>query len=313
MKWLIATGKRIFLISFVFSHLTHCVLGQIMDSADLSGGGIFSPGLKAVMIDSGFSFTEGPAVDKKGNIYFTDQPNNKIWKYDTDGRLSVFLENAGRSNGMYFDAKGNLISCADEHDQLWSVDPKGNITVLVKDYHGHLLNGPNDLWIDPGGGIYITDPYFQRDYWTRKEADTALGGEKVYYLPPGKTELVLADSETVKPNGIIGTPDGKFLYVADMGKWKTYRYEINKDGTLKNKQVFVNEASDGMTIDSRGDIYLTGKGVTVYNPEGKKIAHINIPEKWTANICFGGQDRRILFITASKSIYVMPTLVKGVE
>jgi gluconolactonase len=297
----------------VFFSLMNRVSAQPVDSPDLVKNGILKPGDKPILIDSGFSFTEGPAVDREGNIFFTDQPNNRIWRYDTQGRLSVFMEKAGRSNGMYFDSKGNLISCADEHDQLWSINPKGRIRVLVKNYHGHRLNGPNDLWIDPSGGIYITDPYYQRDYWTRKTADSALGGERVYYLPPHINELITVDSGTVKPNGIVGTPDGKWLYVADMGKWKTYRYEINKDGTLKNKQEFANEASDGMTIDERGDIYLTGRGVSVYNQEGKSIGHIEIHEPWTSNICFGGKNRRILFITASKSIYIIPTLVKGVE
>ena len=125
--------------------------------------------------------------------------------------------------------------------------------------------------------------------------------------------LIRVDGETVKPNGIVGTPDGKYLYVADMGTGETYKYDINKDGTLKNKQVFANEASDGMTIDNRGNIYLTGKGVAIYNQEGKKIEHIDIPEKWTGNVCFGGKDKHILFITASKSIYIIPTRVKGVE
>jgi len=309
MRTLFAQGIRIAILFVLVFSFVRSASGQ----QNTSDTNIIAPGAQPVLVDSGFAFTEGPAVDKAGNIFFTDQPNNKIWEYDIDGKLSVFMENTGRSNGMYFDANGNLISCADEHDQLWSIDPKKNVTVLVKDYQGHLLNGPNDLWIDPHGGIYLTDPYFQRDYWTRKSPDPALGGEKVYYLAHNKKELVLADSATKKPNGIIGTPDGKYLYVADMGPWKTYRYDINKDGTLSNKQLFANEASDGMTIDERGNIYFTNNGVSVYDPQGKKIAHIAIPEKWTGNICFGGRDKKMLFITASKSIYTLRMSVKGVE
>jgi gluconolactonase len=304
---------RFTMVFIMLLSLMNRVLAQSADTSGLVKNGILEPGAKLRLIDSGFTFTEGPAVDKAGNIFFTDQPNDRIWEYDTNGKLSIFMEKAGRSNGMYFDSKGNLISCADEHDQLWSIDPKGSVKVLVKNFGGHQLNGPNDLWIDPSGGMYITDPYYQRDYWTRKNADSALGGERVYYLAPHKNELILVDSTTEKPNGIVGTPDGKWLYVADMGKWKTYRYEIITDGTLRNKKVFADEASDGMTIDERGNIYLTGKGVSVYNPEGKLIGHIDIPEQWTANICFGGKNKNILFITASKSIYIIPTRVKGVE
>lgn len=263
------------------------------------------------LISKQFSFTEGPAADKEGNIFFTDQPNNKIWKYGIDGNLTLFLDNAGRSNGTYFDHKGNLVTCADENQQLWSVDPKGKITVLVKDIEGKHLNGPNDLWIDPKGGIYITDPYYQRDYWTRKASE--LDGMKVYYLPKGKKELVLVTDSLKKPNGIVGTPDGKTLYVADIAASKIYKFAIKKDGVLANKQVFVNMGADGITLDNEGNLYLSGKGVTIFNREGAQIGHIDVPEPWTANLCFGGTGRNELFITASTAIYKIPMRVKGVE
>ena len=267
-----------------------------------------------ILIDSNFIFTEGASCDKNGNVFFTDQPNNKIWEYNTNGKLSVFLSPARRSNGMYFDVKGNLISCADEHDELISISPNKKVTVLTSNYQGHILNGPNDVWMNRlTGGMYITDPYFQRDYWTRQQPDSNLHGEKVYYLSPGKKELVVVESTTQKPNGIVGTPDGKHLYIADMGVSKTYRYEIQKDGSLKDKTLFINEASDGMTIDEKGNIYITGNGVTVYNVSGEKIDHINVPEKWTANLCFGGKNKDVLFITASKSLYKIQMVVRGIE
>ena len=275
---------------------------------------IIAPNEKLVLIDSSFTFTEGPATDKKGNIFFTDQPNDNIWKYGTDGKLSLFMHGARRSNGMYFDANGNLVSCADEKNELISISPQKKITVLARNYKNHVLNGPNDIWINRiTGGMYITDPYFQRDYWTRTKPDSALGGEKLYYLSSKKTALVMADSSLQKPNGIVGTPDGKYLYVADMGTGKTYRYRIQADGTLQQKRVFINEASDGMTIDNKGNIYITGNGVTVYNASGKRVTHVDVPQKWTANICFGGSNKNVLFITASKAVYIIRTLVKGVE
>src|SRR5580658_6705309 len=104
---------------------------------------------KPRLISNQFSFTEGASVDKKGNVFFTDQPNNRIWEYDVNGKLSLWMENTSRSNGTYFDNKGNLISCADEHEQLISISPKKKITVLVNGYEGHLLNGPNDVWVAP--------------------------------------------------------------------------------------------------------------------------------------------------------------------
>lgn len=272
---------------------------------------LYDPNTKPQLVAKQFSFTEGPAVDKKGNVFFTDQPNNKIWKYDIEGKLSVFLDSAGRSNGMYFDKKGNLISCADADDQLWSISPKGKVTILLKDYQGHKFNGPNDVWVRPDGGIYITDPYYQRDYWTRKQPD--LDGQKLYYLAKGKALAVMVDDKFVRPNGIIGTPNGKTLYVADIGDNKTYRYDINKDGTLTNRTLFIAMGCDGMTIDEHGNIYMCGKGVTIVNPKGEKIGHIDIDEPWTANICFGGRDKNILFMTASKAVYVLKMNVKGVD
>ena len=263
------------------------------------------------LISRQFSFTEGASVDRKGNVFFTDQPNNKIWEYSTDGQLSLFLDSAGRSNGMYFDAKGNLVTCADEKDELWSISPHKKITILVKDFQGHRLNGPNDLWIDNRGGIYFTDPYYQRPYWDRTHPD--IEGQKVYYLAKGKKDPVVAADSLLQPNGIVGTPDGQFLYVADIRDNKTYKYRINKDASLSDRQLFCQQGSDGMTLDEQGNVYLTGQGVTVYDPSGKKIAHIPIPEKWTANLCFGGKDKKELFITASEALYVLPMRVKGVE
>jgi gluconolactonase len=265
------------------------------------------------LVSNQFSFTEGPAVDKKGNVFFTDQPNNKIWKYDTDGKLSVFLENAGRSNGMYFDPKGNLITCADEKNQIWSISPKGKVTVLVNDYKGRRLNGPNDVWVHPKGGIYFTDPYYPRNYWDRKKPDSLLGGEKVYYLPKGKTEPIVIDDSIKKPNGIIGTPDGKVIFVSDIGSRKVYRYALNADGSAYNRTLFAEELVDGMTMDERGNLYLAGNGVTIYNHNGQKVETIKVPSRWTANVCFSGKKFDVLFITASESVYIVPMTVKGIR
>jgi gluconolactonase len=270
---------------------------------------VTADGATLQLISNQFSFTEGPATDKEGNVFFTDQPNNKIWKYDTDGNLSVFLSDAGRSNGMFFDEDGNLISCADEHNQLWSISPEGKVSVLVKGFHGHLFNGPNDVFVTPAGAIYFTDPYYQRSYWTRKAPD--LDGQKVYFLKE-KNDAVVVINDLKKPNGIVGTPDGKYLYVADIEGNKTYKYVVAEDGMLKDQKVFTDQGSDGMTIDNEGNIYLTGNGVTVYNPEGKKIEHIDIPAKWTGNITFWGKERNYLFITASENIFIIKMKVKGV-
>ncbi|UCC96990.1 MAG: SMP-30/gluconolactonase/LRE family protein [Phycisphaerales bacterium] len=275
---------------------------------------IIAPGAQVEKLADGFSFTEGPAVDAQGNVFFTDQPNNRIhkWSVEGGGKLSTWHENPGRANGLYFDRKGKLLACADLNNELWSIDADGKVTVLVKDYKSKKLNGPNDLWEDPKGGIYFTDPLYKRPYWTRAPA-MQQDGQHVYYLAPDRNSLVRVTEDLVQPNGIIGTPDGRYLYVADIGDKKTYRYRTNADGTLSDKTLFCSIGSDGMTIDNEGNIYLTGRGVTVFNSAGGQIEHIPIDAGWTANVTFGGKDRHTLFITAQKSVFALRTRVKGAK
>ena len=274
---------------------------------------IVAEGEAPVKISDSYSFTEGPAAEAKGDVYFTDLPNNKIYRWDCEsGEIILFTDQSGRSNGMYFDAQGNLIACADMDNQLWSFDMKGHSKILVTDYRGKLLNGPNDVWISKDGGYYLTDPYFKRDYWTRSP-ERQQPVEGLFYLAPGGKQLVMLDSTLNQPNGLVGTPDGKHLYVAEAKADRILKYNILPDGSLSNRQVFANMGSDGMTIDDRGNIYLTGDGVTVFDKDGQKIAHFPIPEDWTANVCFGGKERNVLFITASKSVYTLKMLVHGVK
>ncbi|WP_114748740.1 SMP-30/gluconolactonase/LRE family protein [Pleomorphovibrio marinus] len=263
-------------------------------------------------VADGFSFTEGPAVNRPGHIFFTDQPNDKIhkWNFET-GEVSTFMEGAGRSNGLYFTLKGQLISCADMYNQLWSIDDEGNHKVLVESYKGNKLNGPNDVWVSPKGDMYFTDPLYKREYWDR-DPEMQQDGEHLYYLSEDGLQLIRVDEKLVKPNGIVGTPDGKKLYVADIGDKKTYVYDIEEDGYLTNRQLFTDMGSDGMTIDNRGNVYLTGDGVTIFNNKGNKIGHIPIDAKWTANVCFGGGDRKTLFITAMDAVYTLQMKVRGV-
>jgi len=273
---------------------------------------IIAPGANVGKVADGFSFTEGPAVDKDGNVYFTDQPNDRIWKWTPDGKVSVFLENMGRANGMYFDKNGNLLSCSDMENEIWSISPDGKHTIILTDYEGKKLNGPNDLWIHPNGSIYFTDPLYKRDYWTRNP-DMQQDGQHLYYMSPDRKTIIRVDNELEQPNGIIGSPDGKRLYVADIRAGKTYVYNIASDGSLEDKKLFTPMGSDGMTMDENGNIYLTGKGVTVFNPQGEKIEHIPIDAGWTANVCFGGKDMKTLFITASQAVYTLQMNVKGIR
>jgi gluconolactonase len=285
----------------------------LLGSAIAAEDSIIAPGAKLELLADGFRFTEGPAADAEGNVYFTDQPNDRIVKYDLDGRLSTFMQPSGRSNGLYFDRKGQLLACADDKNELWQIDPATRqVTVLVKDFGGKLLNGPNDLWVRPDNGIYFTDPLYKRPYWSRDPAPQQ-DVQAVYYLSPDRQKLVRVAEDLRQPNGIIGTPDGRILYVADIGARRTYAYDINADGSLANKRLFCEPGSDGMTLDDEGNVYLTGKGVMVFDKAGRKIQQIDVPEGWTANVTFGGKDRQTLFITASRGLYGLKMRVKGAD
>jgi gluconolactonase len=267
-------------------------------------GSLVAPGTKVEKLAGGFRFTEGPAADARGNIFFSDIPNNRIHKWSLDGKLTTFRENSGGANGLYFDRKGNLLACEGGGRRLVSIDPEGNVTVLADKYDGKPFNSLNDLWIDPKGGVYFTDPrYGRRD---NMEQD----GEHVYYLTPDGKKVIRVIDDMVRPNGVIGTRNGKKLYVADHGGKKTFVYKINEDGTLSNKKLFAPEGSDGVTTDNQGNVYLTTKVVAVYNKKGEKIEEIEVPEQ-PANVTFGGRDKKTLFITARTSLYAVRMRVKG--
>ncbi len=252
-------------------------------------------------LSGGFTFTEGPAADPQGNIYFTDQPNDRIMKWSREDILYTWKRPSGRSNGVFFDKCGKLIACADEMNQLWEISPEGDVRVLVSDFEGKLLNGPNDVWVGNDNSLYFTDPFYQRPYWKRGGMEQP--GQYVYYVSPDRTEIRVVEDRLVRPNGIAGTPEGGTLFVADIGDGKTYKYRIEENGDLAERWLFCSMGSDGMAVDWKGNLYLTGDGVTIFSPDGMKIGHIDVPEKWTANVCFGGEEMKTLYITASKGFY----------
>ncbi len=260
------------------------------------------PGARLEKLQGGFDFTEGPTCDRLGNVFFVDQPSNRILEWSVSGRLSTFMQPSGHSNGMEFDAQGNLISCADEHNQLWCISPvTRHFTVLASGFNGQYFNGPNDVWISPGGGIYITDPFYRRTWWDHRTM--ALTNEEVYYLTPQRSKLIRVTDDLRKPNGITGSPDGKFLFISDIGAGQTWRYDILSNGELAHKTLFCPMGSDGMTMDKAGNLFLTGHGVTIFNSSGTRTDHVAVPENWCGNVCFGGPDHKTLFITATHSLY----------
>jgi len=273
---------------------------------------LVAPSAKLVKLADGFGFTEGPTANSKGDVYFVDDPNCKIHVWSvSEQKCAVFISDSAHANGMYFDKNDNLYVCEGGTGSVVMYTPDGKRTVVANKFGNRHFNKPNDLWIDPKGGIYFTDPQYGGNFYVVQ------GGEHVYYILPDRSKIirVIETGEGkgfVKPNGVIGTPDGKLLYVADIDGKVIYRYNIQPDGTLTNKHPFATgHAVDGMTIDEKGNIYLSGTEIIIYSPEGKEIERIKVPETWIANLCFGGKDFKTLFITAISGLYAIEMSVKG--
>ncbi|MCX5685451.1 MAG: SUMF1/EgtB/PvdO family nonheme iron enzyme, partial [Planctomycetota bacterium] len=185
----------------------------------LKATSLVQPGATDTTLTSALQFGEGPTADAGGNVFFSDITANTIYKWSTAGQLSTFLTSSGGANGLAFDASGNLIACQGTNGRVVSITPQGTVTVLASQYNGTRFNEPNDLWIDPDGGIYFTDPVF---FGTQVQ-----DGQHVYYISPDRSTVTRVISDMVKPNGLVGTPDGATLYVSDYGAGATYKYTIN--------------------------------------------------------------------------------------
>ena len=283
------------------------ILIQLLCGVRVSIAGVFPTDAKVMRLATGFSFTEGPAANKSGAVFFTDVPKNRIYQWSRKNGLKLYRKNTGGANGLFVDQADNLIACEGTGRRIVSIGADGNVTALVNEYAARKLNSPNDLWIDQKGGIYFTDPrYGPKD-------DIEQDGYHVYYLPYGASTAMRVASDLIMPNGLIGTQDGKRLFIADWGAATVFSYMINNDGTLSQPAVFIKQQCDGMTLDNDGNLYLTGFEldknyfVTVFNREGELIDKIRIPEK-PSNLTFGDSDFKTLFITAEKSLYAVRML-----
>lgn len=283
-----------------------CLLFVCCPSIALAEEAVTAPDAKVEKLADGFGFTEGPAVDSNGDIYFVDDPKCKIHFWSVaDKKLSTFVEESAHANGMYVDKDDTLYVCEGGTGSVVSYDKTGKRTVVADKFEGKQFNKPNDLWIDPKGGIYFTDPVYGKEFKVVQD------GEHVYYILPDRSKVLKVVTDMIKPNGLVGTPDGKMLYITDQVAGKVWRYDIQPDGMLKNKTLFASIGVDGMSIDNRGNIYITADQIYVYSPEGKEIQQIKCPEV-PANVCFGGPDRKTLFITARKGLYCIRMNVSGV-
>jgi gluconolactonase len=260
-----------------------------------------------VKVQTGFKFTEGPAADHRGNLYFSDIPNNRIQRIDPDGKLSTFLEESRECNGLMIDARGRLVACQGGEKRLIAIDlASKSVDVLADMWDGKPLGTPNDLVVDRTGGIYFTSPDI---------------GSVFHVSSTGKVVRVL--SGLARPNGVILSPDEKTLYVLPSGSAEVTAHAVERPGVLGKSRVLYKlepdpkqsgrPGGDGLAIDTRGNLYLTRpvmKSVFVIDPEGKPLGQIRLPEE-PSNCTFGGKDLKTLFVTAQSSVYSVATGAQG--
>jgi len=258
-------------------------------------------------------FTEGPAADRSGNLYFSDIPADRIYKIDASGKLSVFREPSAHANGLMVNAKGEIVAC-EMDGRVVAIAPDGKIVRVIADkYNGNRFNAPNDLVIDRQGGVYFTDPSFRAP---KPPPQDKLG---VYYVHPDGKVIRLIDN-LPNPNGVILSPDEKTLYVIPSGQADMMAYPVEAPGKLGPGRVFCTlkqpegkkgTGGDGLTVDTNGNLYITSQlGLQVFSPKGKLLHIITLPEQ-PANATFGGKDNKTLYVTARTSVYEVPTSMTG--
>jgi gluconolactonase len=300
--------------------------------------GLIAPGAAFKTAKTGYNGTEGPAVDAEGNVYFTERTGSTIQKWTwSDGKVTEYRKIEGGAIGQAFDTQGRLLIC-EFSGKVTRDDMKGNIALVADKCDGKKLHIPNDIWVAPNGGIYFTDFSFagmgmpgggMRGAGTpgnEPPGDAAQRGGPPGEMPPGANEkinpgdlgidYVSPDGKKITrvadidgPNGIIGTPDGKLIYANERNK--IVSFTVNPDGTLTDRKTFCNQATDGMAIDERNNVYLIGESITVYNAKGEKIEEITTPEKNCKNMKFAGRDRKTLFVSGNVAVYTLEMAVRG--
>lgn len=272
---------------------------------------IVPEGAEVKQLATGFNFTEGPAVDLEGNLFFTDIPRGEINKLAPDGSVTNFRTDlAAKANGLMFDAQDRLFACEGGHSKVTRTDPDGSVTVLVEQFDTRRFNSPNDLVLTPGGGVYFTDPFFG------PKSSQPQPVQGVYYIAPGgAVSLVVGDLN--RPNGIMLSQDALTLYVANDGSGGIWAYDVQTNGEVANGRQFAEMEGivDGMTLDAEGNLYAAGgrrgqsQGVWIFDSAGEKMGIIPVPEMPT-NCTF---DDHTLYITAGTSVYSIILNVSGTE
>lgn len=282
------------------------------------GPSLVAPGAKVTKLAGGMKFTEGPVwLPEEKKLVFSDIPNSKLMQWSEKDGLSAYRDSE-QANGNILDLEGRIISCQHKGRNLIRIERDGSTTVLADKYDGKRFNSPNDVAVFSDGTLWFTDPPWGLT------GPHEIPGHWVYKLDPktGKVDVVLKN--LAMPNGIVFSPDKSRIYIADTGGNKRHPdpafhklpasiqcYAMKKNGTLGKKLFQIDAGSDGMAVDEKGNLYTTHGGkVHIYNADGKELEQIDVPEG-PANVCFGGEDFKTLFITARTSLYSVKMKVAG--
>jgi gluconolactonase len=254
--------------------------------------------LKVEQLASGFPGAEGPVWSRDGYLLFSDFTTSLLHRYDPGKTVSVFRKDTNGGNGNTFDRQGRLYTCEYVSRRVVRISKNGKIEVIADRWNGKRLNAPNDIVVRRDGHIYFTDPLFTP--LTERELDFY----GVYHIPPaGKMELIAQPKG--RPNGVTMSPDGRILYVANTDERNIRAYDLDKNGTAANERMLITDlpgGPDGIRIDIKGNLFITGRGISVYSADGKLLGQITMPEN-PRNCAFGDADLRTLYITGQKSLF----------
>jgi gluconolactonase len=273
---------------------------------------LFAQDAKLQTLATGFGFTEGPVWDKTGFVYVSDEEINKIYRVYPDGHKEELIA-LGDPDGNTYDHNQKLLDCASVLRAIIRIETDGTYKVLADRFEGQRFNSPNDVVLGPDGAIYFTDPTLDLPQGQKQE----IPFQGVYRLD-AKGEVRLLTNELSQPNGLAFSPDGKKFYVDDSEQRNIRVYDFQPDGTISNGRIFASEAGptkggvpDGMKLDRNGNLFVTGPlGIWVWSPEGTHLGTIVMPEQ-PANLAWGDPDYGTLYITATKSVYKLPTKTRG--
>ncbi len=268
---------------------------------------IFSRNATPEVLGDGYGFTEGPAADAQGGVYFSDGGNDSIHYWRQGRPPTLVVNDSTDANGMQLNAEGELYVCEGAARRVTAFDVKtGSRRVLCGEIDGRPFNEPNDLAVDLAGGFFFSDP----NYHHRGQPSTMK--EDVYYCS-ARGSVTRVSTVCRKPNGVLLSADQRTLYLADSRGGCVYRYDVLGPGRLSGERVWIaglDANPDGMTLDESGNLYVCcGKsGIKIFDPQGHPVGRIEVH---AANCCFGGSDFRTLCIASGERFLGLPAKVVG--